>query len=311
MNKGGKVNDFVEMYLIMEESMKIAHGLNIPSFCSMLLSVLLLGVSIEGYTQDTGVQAPLRFGVFPYKAPSVLVETYGPIAVQLEKKLGRKIVLRSAPDPKTFFAKAKAGEYDLMLATPTLMYKLRPSSYTVIARGEPTFFGGVIVRRDSGINLVDDLKGKKIAAVGEHSYAGYLFLLPLLKEKGIDPEKDVNIQFLSAVDSIVYGVMNKKYDAGVFRIDSLQDSTFDAIRDEFAVIVRSPEIPQFPFMVKKDLDPAVAAAITDVLIRMNSENTADHAVLASMQVRKIIPATDADYDAFYEQVKNSDYLKQP
>lgn len=266
----------------------------------------------KGRCHEIEAQGDLNFGVFPYKSPKILVEMFGPVVMQLQKKLGRKVVLHSAPDAKTFAAKVRAGEYDFILSTPTLFYKLRASTpYTVIARGEPEFYGGVVTRKDSGITSVADLKGKKIAAVGNFSYAGYIFLLPQLREKGIDPAVDVDIQFLTQVDSIVYGVMNKKYDAGVFREDAFQDPSFAAIRDQLTIIARSPAIPQFPFMVKQDLGPSVTAAIVAVLTGLNFENPAEQTILSSLQVKKIVPAADTDYDAFYENVKDTEFLKQP
>lgn len=253
----------------------------------------------------------IRFGIFPYQSPKTIVEMYGPLAILLEKKLGKRVTISSAADAGTFLEKAGSGEYDLLLASPTVYYKLRSSGYKVIARGDETFYGGAIVRKDSEIKAIDQLRGKKVAAVGNHSYAGYMFLLPQLKAKGIDPGQDLDIQFLGKVDTVIYGVINKKYDAGLLRIDTLDLPDFAAIRDQVTVITRSPEIPQFPFVVKNSMDQATVTTIQEILAALSPKNSEGLEILKSMQVGKIIPATDADYDAFYEQVKDTDYLRQP
>ena len=253
----------------------------------------------------------IKFGIFPYQSPKTIVEMYGPLAARLEKKLGKKIIISSAPDVKIFFEKAKGGEYDFLLTSPTAYYKLRPADYNVIARGASTFYGGAIVRNDSDVNTIEQLKGKKVAAIGEHSYAGYIFLLPQLKAKGIDPHQDIDIQFLGKVDTVIYGVINKKYDAGLLRLDTLDLPAFAGIRDQVTVITRSPEIPQFPFVVKNSMDKATITAIQETLIALSPDNPEELEILKSMQVEKIITATDADYQGFYEQIKDTDYFRQP
>lgn len=259
-----------------------------------------------------GVRADvLRFGVVPYQSPKDIIKMYGPLAAALEKKLGKKIKLSSTTDNRTFLAKARAGEYDLLLTTPVFFYKLRPSGYRVIARGEPSFYGGVIVRKDSEITAIEQLKGKRIAAVGEHAYAGYRFLLPRLVEKGVDPHREVEFRFLEKVSSIVYGVVNRTVDAGVLKLETLDLPSFAGVREQLRVIARSPEIPQFPFVVSKGLDAAAIAAIQEALSSLSADRPEDRAILNAMQISRIGAATNADYEQFYELVKDSEFIRQP
>jgi len=260
--------------------------------------------------EDSGVGV-IRFGVFPYQSPKVIVEMYAPLAASLEKKLGKKIQLLSAPDVRTFLVRARAGEYDLLLSAPILLYKLQPAGFRVIARGEPSFYGGVIVRNDSTITTIDQLKGKRVAAIGEHSYGGYRFLLPQLAAEGVDPQKDVSFLFLDKVSIIIYGVVNRRYDAGVLKLATLDLPAFAGVREQIRVIARSAEIPQFPFIIKNSLDASTVAVIREALVSLSPARPDDMAILDGMQVKKIVAATDADYDPFYEQVKDSEYLRQP
>ena len=190
-------------------------------------------------------------------------------------------------------------------------YKLRPAGYKVIAKGIPAFYGGAIVRKDSEIKTIEQLKGKKVAAMGEHSYCAYSFILPQLEAKGINPRKDVEFQFLGKVDSVIYGVINKKFDAGLIKIDTLDLPAFAGVRDQVTIITRSPEIPQFPFVVKISMDATTIAAMQEVFAALSPDNPEELEILESMQVERIVTATDADYDGFYEQIKDTDYFRQP
>lgn len=276
----------------------------------LLLALSVMIIPRPCHAHEGGSPDSIRFGVFPYKSPKTIVEIYGPLAAYLEKKLGREVRISSSTDAKSFLDKAGRGEYDLLLSALPVYYKLRPAGYRVIARGTPTFYGGAIVRKDSEISTIEQLKGKKVAAVGKHSYAGYLFLLPQLAEKGLDPRQEVEFIFLGKVDTIIYGVINKTFDAGLLRLDALDLSPFSGIREQLRVIGRSPEIPQFPFAVKNSMDAATIAAIQEALAALSPDRPEGRQILNGMQVDGIITATDADYDLFYEQIKDSDYLRQ-
>ncbi len=252
----------------------------------------------------------LRFGIFPYKSPKTLIDMYGPLAACLEKKLGKKVQLVSAPDATSFFEQVKDGGYDIIIPSVTMYYKLRPVGYKVIAMGVPGFYGGIIVRKDSGITSIAQLKGKKVVAQGEFASA-YLSLLPQLAAEGIVPHKNTNIQFAGKVDSLVYGVLSKKYDVAIMRLDTLDASPLDEFRDQFTILLRSSEIPQFPIAVKTSMDEDMIAIIRKTFTALSPDIPEELTLLKSLQIKKIIAATDADYQDFYEKVKGSDYFQQP
>jgi phosphonate transport system substrate-binding protein len=279
---------------------------------ALLLALSLLIAPRISTAHESPVKSNvIKFLVFPYQSPRAIIEIYGPVGARLEKKTGKKVEIFSAPDAKSFLEKARSGEYDLLHASPTTYYKLRSGGYKVIAQGVPQFYGGVIVRQESEIKTIEDLKGKKVAAIGDYSYAGYQFILPQLVAKGINPQNDVGFNFLEKADSVIYGVINKKYDAGILRLDALDRPAFAAVKELLRVVVRSPEIPQFPFVVQSSMDTVTSAGIQEALTAISPERPEDHDLLQKMQIEKIVMVTDADYDAFYEQIKDADFFKQP
>ena len=136
-----------------------------------------------------------------------------------------------------------------------------------------------------------------------------MFFKALLDKKKIDSSRDLDIQFLGKLDTIIYGVLNKKYDAGVIRLDTLEMKDFAPIKDQFRVVARSAEIPQFPFVVKSGMDQRTIAAIREVLTSLSPDNPEDLEILKSLQIKRIVSATKADYDRFYEVIKDSEFYK--
>ncbi|MDD2270646.1 MAG: phosphate/phosphite/phosphonate ABC transporter substrate-binding protein [Desulfuromonadaceae bacterium] len=281
-----------------------------PTARFVFLLLIVWGVVVPH--QSPAHEAPniIKFAVYPYKSPRSVIKVFGPIAARLEKKLGQRVELVSAPDMQTFLAKGLAGEYDLILSPPTLYYKMQPVGYMPIARGVPSFWGGAIVRRDSTIRNIEQCRGKKVAAIGKFSYAGYMFFKAALVEHRINPAKDLDIQFLGKVDTVIYGVLNKKYDVGLLRLDTLDTPDFIALKDQFHVIVRSAEIPQFPFVVKKSMNQRTASAIREVLVSLSPDTPEDLEILKSLQISRIVSATKDDYKPFYKVVKDTEFFRQ-
>lgn len=247
----------------------------------------------------------IRFGVYPYESARSLYALYATAAKRIEEKTGKKVELVSAPDQIAFIEKGKQGAYDLALVSPNCFFTIQPVGYRVIARGEPSFHGGTIVRSDSPITAPEQLRGKKIAALGKFSYGGYLYFRQELAEMGISPDKDVEFSFLDKVDSVILSVLNRKYDAGVIRLDTLENPAFSAVRDQVRIISRSQEIPQFPFVVKTSMDQNTVDQIRGVLTAITPGNAEDKGILKSLQIERILAAQDADYEAFRQVLEKS------
>ena len=127
-----------------------------------------------------------------------------------------------------------------------------------------------------------------------------MFFKAQLDEKRIDSKKDLDIQFVGKLDTIIYGVLNKKYDGGVIRLDTLEMKDFAPIKDQFRIVSRSVAVPQFPFVVKSGMDQRTATAIREVLTSLSPDKPEDLAILKSLQVKQIVAATKDDYDPFYD-----------
>ena len=77
-----------------------------------------------------------------------------------------------------------------------------------------------IVKKDSNINSVKDLKGKKIAFQDVTSSAGYVWPAAMLMDNGIDPIKDVQGITLKGHDQAVLAVLNGDVDAAAIFQDA-------------------------------------------------------------------------------------------
>lgn len=156
-----------------------------------------------------------------------------------------------------------------------------------------------MVRKDSGIGSIEDLKGKRIAAANPYSIAGYLFLRNELSKIGISPPKDVTFDFFGFSESIPFKVYNRTYDAGVLSEDTLaRSSIMDSVMGDLKIILTSSPVPQLVFAVKKDMDKELVNEIQNCLVSIDGSNPGFSEILKELRLERIERADDSSYDSF-------------
>ena len=110
------------------------------------------------------VVPPLVFGVFPNLTAKQIVETYRPLANALEKHLHRRVLVYTARDYKTFAARTREGEYDIVLTAPHLAWLARQEAgYRPLLKYSQPVRGLLVVRSDSPFKTLDRLRGHTLA----------------------------------------------------------------------------------------------------------------------------------------------------
>lgn len=118
-------------------------------------------------------------------------------------------------------------------------------------------FGGVIfTKKDSGIETLDDLKGKRFGAVDINSFGGWIMAQKELKDHGIIVDDFSEFAFFGTHDKVVLAMKNGIIDAGTVRTDTLERMSNESIIDpEICQILSPKKYSGFPFMVSTELYP--------------------------------------------------------
>jgi phosphonate transport system substrate-binding protein len=199
---------------------------------------------------------------------------FGPFRDLLKSKTGYKIKFYPVTSRTAAVEAVRAKKADFVLTGPAEYVVMRTLTdcYPIIGFSRPDYHSVVIVRADSGINFVSDLKAKKVAMSDIGSTSGHLGPSQVLKDNGIDPLKDIQIVHTSkeiAWESLKKGdVAAWGYNGTSFM--RYRDKDADVKPGGFKIIARGPDLPNDLLVAAPHVDKAVVQKIVQTITE-NSE----------------------------------------
>lgn len=146
------------------------------------------------------------------------------------------------------------------------------------------YFGSVILRRADrdDIRTLQDLKGKRFAAVNKSAWGGWYLAFNQLLEHGVTPEDDFEeLNFVHSHDKVVMSVRDGEADAGTVRTGILERMSEEgkinladftlltpAQHDDFPYLVSTGLYPDWPFASLTHVPEALKREVLEVLLRI-------------------------------------------
>lgn len=217
---------------------------NIITKIIVIVSILFLFCSIDIAASET-----LTLGIPSKKTALTMLSRWQPIAEEVSRRSGIDIKLIMVKDHDELTEKMTNQEIDLGYYSPVFLVKAQNKLELTplvmrVKYGSPYYRAGFITKKDSEINELLDLKGKKIALTAkEDSTSGYYIPLSMLRNEEIDFQEDVEIIFtgkhINALKSVVYGSVN----VGAIKLYILDDPANSDLVSQIKIISRSFYIP--------------------------------------------------------------------
>jgi phosphonate transport system substrate-binding protein len=237
----------------------------------------------------------VRFGILSGENESDRVARYTPYQEYLEKTLGVEVEIFTAGNYDGVIQALAAGQIEFSF--------LGSSSYaaaytetkggvvpllTSLQQDDSTgYYGVIVVRCDSGLKTIDDLKGKTLAFADPDSTSGYNVPYYNLVQQGYEPETFfASIPFSGSHEAGVVGVANGQFDAAATYISNEKNGipqrmeTKGMIKEgEICKIWTSPEITSGPFTARANLPQGL---VDEMKAAMLALPTADPAAFKEM-----------------------------
>jgi two-component system sensor histidine kinase TtrS len=163
-----------------------------------------------------------------------------------------------------------ADKIDFVITQPAIYVDLERNFgatriLTMVKQGGYSEFGStIIVRADSNIRNIQDLKGKVISGVAKLGFGGWLIGYNEMLENGFDPYTEAKeIWFMGTQTKQIQALLDKKVDAAVIRTGMLEKYVRqEALKlDQFRILAEK-KYPDFNLKVSTGLYPEWAFART-------------------------------------------------
>ena len=261
---------------------------------------------------DSGKAAKiLRVGFVPAEDAQQVMQNAQPIVEILRKRLGMEIQPFVAADYTGVVEALRVNKLDIAFLTPaSYVLAKNEANIKVILKSErkgiPFYYAAIIVRADSGIQNLEDLRGKTFAFGDSLSTTGNVFPRKMFKEHGIDPVRDFKqVLFSGGHDATVLAVLNGKVDAGATYANSPDGQDTAWMRylknsedvHKIRAIAFSEPIPADNLVISAKLDEALARQIEATFIELSRDPEGKKMLRDLYQIDGFVPATDKDYDS--------------
>jgi phosphonate transport system substrate-binding protein len=150
--------------------------------------------------------------------------------------------------------------------------------FTMMAANDGTFGYHMqfITHVDSGIDEIEDVRGRTMAFTAETSNSGYKAPSALLLgEFGMTADVDYQTAFSGAHDNSILGVYNKDYDAAAIADQVLiRMAARDVVdRDQFRIIYQSDPFPTTAYGIAHNVHPDLQEKIKEAFFTFDWEGT--------------------------------------
>ena len=228
------------------------------NFFTSLFTALAMLLATATYAQ---AQKPLEFGVGLFQPDKEKNDaTYKPLADYLARQLGRPVKLRTVDSWEGLAKSLASGETDMALMGPWGYVLANHQAgaeavATILYQGKPEYFAIMISGPNSGINKIDDMKGKTFAFGDKGSTSGYLIPNHEFMLRGIDPDKFFSKVIYTKHQAIETQVTRGELDAGADynrNRDAMIEQGLIKAADSRIIWTSSP-LPNDAFALSKDL----------------------------------------------------------
>jgi len=273
--------------------------------------VATLMFTLLGLGADAAVSAEAEFiiGVLPRHAPAQTVEMYIPLAAYLSRELGINVKVETAADFKSFWAAVVAGRYRLVHYNQYHYVRAHKEfGHTVIAKNEEldrsAMGAAIVIRKDSGIKSLADLRGKKIIFGGDRqALMSYIIPTYLLRQAGMNAG-DYREEFTPTPPNVALTVFFRRADAGGIADIALE---MPFVREKIDVtqmttLTKSEPVAYLPWAVRGDVPAAERERIQKLLLGVKTAPEGSK-ILKAAALTNLVRAVDEEYSFVRSVIK--------
>jgi phosphonate transport system substrate-binding protein len=269
----------------------------------MYLSRLLL-VAASLCALTPGVRAetspPLSFGVINQRSVSLTAQSWNPILTYVGKRVGTTLALKMGKTAPETTAMTVRGEHAFVYTNHMFTEERDRIGYKAILRmrGDP-INGAIVVRDDSPIRSIADLKNRKVAFPSREAFVGYWLPMDHLLKSGVQVSEVFAGNQEGAMSQLQFGQVEAAAVNHKLLAKYAQREDF-----RYRVIWVSEPYLDIPVMAHPSMPPKLVAAVREAFVGMNQDPEGRKALeasaeaLGSKELWAFVAVEDKEYDNY-------------
>lgn len=294
----------------------------------LLILVLIFPLLLAGcgeqdefeYIPKYGETAPFSkiiyiFGVHPLHNPKRLFEVYQPMINYINAHLkGAELRLEASRNYPAYDKKLFSGHFHFSLPNPYQTVTSTQFGYKIFGKmaDDKNFRGIILVRKDNGIQSVNDLKGKIVSYPAPTALAATMMPQWYLYSHGIDINTDITNLYVGSQESSIMSVYLGKSAAASTWPPPWR--AFIKERPEVAekIMVKweTAPLPNNGLVVRSDVPHSIVKQVRDIILSLHT-HVEGRTILEAMELSRYEAADDATYEPVREFLKQFENEVRP
>jgi len=256
---------------------------------------------------EGGTERPKRLilGLAPTMSSSTADSQYRTLAAYLSEQVALPIDVRLAPSYAALSQALTRFEIHAAILPPYIYVQAKRDNpalvliATEIADGSPTYASYIIVRDDSGIETIEQLRGRRFGFVNIDSTTGYLYPYAYLRALDIQPATFFSeVVFAGNHGRLVQMVLERRVEAGAtFSAAFKQAANIEPEGRHLRVLAKTGRAPLDAYCVSPRLAQPIIANLRRALLELSTRTEEGRRVLRGFSaVNGFVAASDDDYD---------------
>jgi len=250
----------------------------------------------------------LKVGVVNFKGEDAINETFYPFTEYIAKKY-RKEPYLEVVDYEHLSQRLHNGDFDIGIFSP-FTYVEAKNIYPELevfgihkAKGRIGYYGVILVRKESGIKSLHELKGKSFLFAHSKSTSGYQYPIMYFREAGIEPDNNFfNYEFSGSHRKSIEALSKGTVDGIATYLEALDDYGANIDISEFEIIYKSQMIPYNAYVFSPKLDVESRVFLSSIIF--NAHNYPENKKMFENRLK--IESWQRCSDNYYNSVR--DYL---
>jgi phosphonate transport system substrate-binding protein len=280
-----------------------------PKYWLMPWLVILLVITGCNEQVDTKVvefssgedhdKAIYRFGIHPLHNPSRLHDIFSPVMGYLNKNIdGAEFKVEASRNYAAYDKKLFAGEFHFSLPNPYQTVRSLEHGYRVFGKmgDDQNFRGIILVRKDSGIKSIADLKGKAVSYPAPTALAATMMPQYYLQTHGLNVMKEVDNRYVGSQESSIMNVFLGDTAAGAtwpppWRALSKERPQ---LAEQLEIKWQTKPLPNNGLVARNDMPDKLVRQVAKLLFELHTNKEGQH-LLERMELSRFESANDATY----------------